>query len=344
MCLQWRRRRAEFSPLSLHLAATVQQLAARHVYELGRHHQAYIRPGFQASLDTPCRRNRRPSGKPAPAGSRRKLFKAHPDARCALDHRNAFELLCATVLSAQCTDERVNRVTPALFKRFPDAEALAAARTSELEKLVKSTGFYKNKAKSLSGFARALVESHGGRVPWTMEELVELPGVGRKTANVILGNVYETPGIVVDTHVSRVSQRLGLTANTDPEKIEADLMELVARKDWTKFLARDDLPRTPNLHRAQAAVPYLSAVRRLPVSEMGPGRRVSGRVGKERRRKQTLGLPGTKSRNPARHVLLVLAIRLAEALFERSAPRRAGCTLRFSPQNASAHASTANEP
>jgi len=165
----------------------------------------------------------------------RKLFKAHPDARCALDHRNAFELLCATVLSAQCTDERVNRVTPALFKRFPDAEALAAARTSELEKLVKSTGFYKNKAKSLSGFARALVESHGGRVPRTMEELVELPGVGRKTANVILGNVYETPGIVVDTHVSRVSQRLGLTANTDPEKIEADLMELVARKDWTKF-------------------------------------------------------------------------------------------------------------
>jgi endonuclease-3 len=165
----------------------------------------------------------------------RELFKAHPDARCALDHRNAFELLCATVLSAQCTDERVNRVTPALFERFPDAKALAAARPRELEKLIKSTGFYKSKTKSLIGFARALAENHRGRVPATMEELVELPGVGRKTANVILGNVYDTPGIVVDTHVARVSQRLELTANTDPVKIESDLMELVARKDWTKF-------------------------------------------------------------------------------------------------------------
>jgi endonuclease-3 len=165
----------------------------------------------------------------------RKLFAAHPDAHCALDHRNAFELLCATVLSAQCTDERVNRVTPALFERFPDAKALAAARPSTLEKLIKSTGFYNSKAKSLLGFAHALVENHSGRVPSTMEELVELPGVGRKTANVILGNVYDTPGIVVDTHVSRVSQRLALTENDDPVKIERDLMELVPRKDWTQF-------------------------------------------------------------------------------------------------------------
>jgi endonuclease-3 len=165
----------------------------------------------------------------------RKLFKAHPDAHCALDHRNAYELLCATVLSAQCTDERVNRVTPALFERFPDARALAGARTAEIEKLVKSTGFYKSKAKSLAGFAHALVENHGGRVPDTMEELVELPGVGRKTANVILGNVYDTPGIVVDPPGSPVSQRREEKNNTEPEKIEADLMELVARKDWTKF-------------------------------------------------------------------------------------------------------------
>jgi endonuclease-3 len=164
-----------------------------------------------------------------------KLFRAHPDARCALDHRTPYELLCATILSAQCTDERVNRVTPQLFARYPDARALARASTADVERVIKPTGFYKNKAKSLTGFAKAIVERHGAEVPATMEALVELPGVGRKTANVILGNVYDTPGLVVDTHVARVSQRLELTSATDPETIEADLMELVDRKDWTQF-------------------------------------------------------------------------------------------------------------
>jgi endonuclease-3 len=164
-----------------------------------------------------------------------KLFETHPDARCALDHHNGYQLLCATILSAQCTDERVNRVTPALFARFRDAKSLAEGRTSEVERLIKPTGFYKNKAKSLVGFARAVVDRHGGKVPATMDELVELPGVGRKTANVILGNVYGTPGIVVDTHVARISQRLELTVHDDPVKIEADLMELIPRESWTQF-------------------------------------------------------------------------------------------------------------
>ena len=165
----------------------------------------------------------------------RKLFAAHPDARCALDFGNPFELICATVLSAQCTDERVNKVTPELFRKYPSPKAMAAARPAELEKLIQSTGFYKAKTRSLLGLAGALHETHGGRVPRTMEELVELPGVGRKTANVVLGNAYDVPGIVVDTHVSRVSQRLELTANSDPVKIETDLMSLVPKKDWTRF-------------------------------------------------------------------------------------------------------------
>jgi endonuclease-3 len=165
----------------------------------------------------------------------RLLFETHPDARIALDFRTPFELLCATVLSAQCTDERVNRVTPALFERFPSPQALAGARMEELERLIKPTGFYRSKGKSLVGFSKAIVERHGGAVPHSMEELVELPGVGRKTANVILGNAFDTPGLVVDTHVARVSQRLELTTNSDPVKIELDLMDLIARKDWTRF-------------------------------------------------------------------------------------------------------------
>jgi len=165
----------------------------------------------------------------------RKLFAAHPDATIALQFRNAFELACATVLSAQCTDERVNKTTPALFERFPDARSMAKASPSELESLIRSTGFYKAKARSLMGLSRAINEQHGGRVPDTMEELVELPGVGRKTANVILGNAYDTPGLVVDTHVSRVSQRLELVTSTDPVAIEAELAGLVPKKDWTRF-------------------------------------------------------------------------------------------------------------
>jgi endonuclease-3 len=164
----------------------------------------------------------------------RRLQRAYPDARCSLDHRNAFELLVATILSAQCTDARVNMVTPALFARFPDARAMADADTEELERMIKSTGFFRSKAKSLRGMARALVERNDGQVPSTMEELTRLPGVGRKTANVILGNAFgRNEGIVVDTHVTRLSQRLGLTRETDPVRIEQALLPLFPREQWT---------------------------------------------------------------------------------------------------------------
>lgn len=162
-----------------------------------------------------------------------RLEREYPDARCALDHGNAFELLCATILSAQCTDARVNMVTPNLFRKYPDAHALARARTPALEAIIRSTGFFRNKAKSLIGMAQALVADHDGEVPRTMEELQVLPGVGRKTANVILGNAYGiNEGITVDTHVGRLSRRLGLTREDDPVKVERDLMELIPRESW----------------------------------------------------------------------------------------------------------------
>jgi endonuclease III len=162
-----------------------------------------------------------------------RLRAAYPDARCALDHRNAFELLCATILSAQCTDARVNLVTPQLFAAYPTPEALARARPAEVEAIIKSTGFFRNKTRSLIGMAQALVAEHGGVVPRTMEQLRVLPGVGRKTANVILGNAYGiNEGITVDTHVARLSRLLGLTRESDPVKIEQDLMPLFPRADW----------------------------------------------------------------------------------------------------------------
>lgn len=163
------------------------------------------------------------------------LKKTHPDAKCALNHRGPLQLLVATILSAQCTDVRVNKVTPALFKRYPTAAALAKAPLPRLEQLVRSTGFYRQKAKSIQRTAGELVKRFKGRVPRTLEELVTLPGVWRKTANVILGNCYGVPGIVVDTHVKRLSYRMGLTHHTDPDKIEQDLMRLLPRKDWTFF-------------------------------------------------------------------------------------------------------------
>jgi len=163
----------------------------------------------------------------------RLLRNAYPDAHCELDYRNAFELAVATILSAQCTDKRVNMVTPALFARFPGAAALAAADQHEVEELIKSAGFFRNKAKSVIGMAKALVAQHGGDVPRSMDELVALPGVGRKTANVILGNAFGlNEGIVVDTHVARLSARLGLTRETDPVKIERALMPLFPRSSW----------------------------------------------------------------------------------------------------------------
>ena len=163
-----------------------------------------------------------------------RLKRAHPDAHCELDHETPLQLLMATILSAQCTDKRVNMVTPTLFKRFPTAQALADAQQEELEEIIKSTGFFRNKSKSLIGLGKALVERHGGAVPDSMESLVKLPGVGRKTANVILGNAFrKNEGVVVDTHVGRLSLRLGLTRETDPVKVERELMPLIPREDWT---------------------------------------------------------------------------------------------------------------
>jgi endonuclease-3 len=164
----------------------------------------------------------------------RKLAKEYPDAKCALEHRNPFELLIATILSAQCTDKRVNMVTPDLFKKYPTPRKMADARRDDIEKLIKSTGFYRNKAKSIHGAAMALVEDHGGEVPDTMDELLKLPGVARKTANVILGNAFGiNEGVVVDTHIKRLSNRMGLTKQSDPKKVEQDLIPLFPRKNWT---------------------------------------------------------------------------------------------------------------
>lgn len=161
------------------------------------------------------------------------LRREYADADCELDHRSAFELLAATVLSAQCTDERVNRVTPALFARFPDAAAIARADLPELEDLVRPTGFFRNKARALTALGQALVDRHGGEVPAHMDDLVALPGVGRKTASVVLGTWFGQPALPVDTHVARLAGRLGLSQRTDPGHIEADLAETLDRVDWT---------------------------------------------------------------------------------------------------------------
>jgi endonuclease-3 len=165
-----------------------------------------------------------------------RLRKVHPDAHCELNHSNAFELLLATILSAQCTDARVNMVTPALFKAYPTPQKLAKAPLSDVEELIKSINFYKNKAKSLIGCAQMLVEKYKGDIPRTVEELEELPGVGRKTANVVLGNAFNiNTGIVVDTHVKRTAGLLGLTKQTDPAKVEVDLMKLFPNETWCEL-------------------------------------------------------------------------------------------------------------
>ena len=196
---------------------------------------------------------RKPARKPAKKGAKRKsaaesadarraranevfdrLAAAYPDAHCALDHRNAYELIAATILSAQCTDKRVNMVTPTLFAKYPNAAALAKGNPGDVEHIIQSTGFFRAKSKSLIGMAKALVQEHGGAVPPKMESLVKLPGVGRKTANVVLGNAFHIDeGIVVDTHVTRLSNRLGFTKQDDAVKIENDLMELFPRERWT---------------------------------------------------------------------------------------------------------------
>lgn len=168
----------------------------------------------------------------------RGLAKAYPDATCALVHRNPWELLVATILSAQCTDAMVNRVTPDLFAAYPDAKALAAAPVERVETLVKRTGFFRQKTKAIQGVARAVAGEHGGRVPSDMEALTRLPGIGRKTANVVLGTAFGEPAIFVDTHVKRLSNRLALTVEDDPEKIERDLQRLLPPSEWTAFAHR----------------------------------------------------------------------------------------------------------
>jgi endonuclease-3 len=164
------------------------------------------------------------------------LDQLYPAATCALHHRNAWELLVATILSAQCTDKRVNEVTPALFRKYPTVQDFAAARQEELAQDIRSTGFFNNKAKAIIGAARKIVSEFGGQVPRTMEEMLTIPGVARKTANVVLGTAYGLPtGIVVDTHVQRIAQRLDLTRQKDPVKIEQDLMKLIPQDRWILF-------------------------------------------------------------------------------------------------------------
>ena len=166
----------------------------------------------------------------------RVLKETYPDVRCALDHKSAWELLVATILSAQCTDVRVNMVTPALFKKYPTAKALAKVEPEDVEPLIMSTGFFRNKAKSIVGAARMVVDEFGGKVPEQMDELLRLPGVARKTANVVLGSWFgRGEGVVVDTHVHRISRRLELTKSDDPKKIEQDLMKVIRQEQWIDF-------------------------------------------------------------------------------------------------------------
>lgn len=163
----------------------------------------------------------------------RLLAQAFPEAKCELNFRNPLELAVATILSAQCTDVRVNATTPALFARYPDAAAYAGANRAELEEYLRPTGFFRNKANALLGLGQALVERHDGELPHTMEELVRLPGIGRKTANVILGNAFDVPGLTIDTHFGRLARRWGWTSETDPVKVEHAVGELIDRKEWT---------------------------------------------------------------------------------------------------------------
>jgi endonuclease-3 len=170
---------------------------------------------------------------------RERLAALYPDAECALVHDNAFQLLAATIMSAQTTDENVNKVTPKLFARYPTPRDLAHADPEDVERIIHSTGFFRSKTKNIIGMARALDDDFDGEVPTELEDLVKLPGVGRKTANVVLGNAFhKNEGIVVDTHVARLSERLGLTTQQDPEKIERDLMELIPKNEWTIFSHR----------------------------------------------------------------------------------------------------------
>lgn len=224
---------------------------------------------------TPRATGRTPKSAPGAAPLIAALHRAYPDAACALSHHDPFQLLVATILSAQCTDVRVNMVTPKLFAEFPDAAAMSRAGQEELETIIRSTGFYRNKAKSIRGASTRVMETFGGRVPKTMEELLTLPGVARKTANVVLGVGYGiAAGIVVDTHVERLSRRLGLSKGKNPDSIERDLMKAVPREGWIAFshLLID--------HGRQVCQARKPACDRCPVSSLCPSARyfLAGKV------------------------------------------------------------------
>jgi endonuclease-3 len=223
-------------------------------------------------------------------GTFQALRKAHPDAHCELEHGSPFELIVATVLSAQSTDVAVNRITPDLFKRWPDAAALAKAPPPAVEKALASIGMFRQKAKNIIGLSKKLVEDHGGKVPRKLDELVELPGVGRKTANVVLGVAFGAPeGVVVDTHVQRISQRLGWTKNTKPEDIERDLMKLFPREQW------DILSHTLIFHGRRICTARAPACAACPVSVPCPSAFKAENVGrKPPRNRNANGKPAAK--------------------------------------------------
>jgi endonuclease-3 len=200
----------------------------------------------------------------------RELAAIHPDAHCELDFTNAFELLVATVLSAQTTDKMVNKVTPALFARYPDAVALAGANRAEVEEILKPTGFFRAKTNSVLGLSQALVERFDGEVPGTLAALVTLPGVGRKTANVVLGNAFAVPGLTVDTHFGRLVRRFGWTAEEDPVKVETEIAELIPKREWTDFSHRVIFHGRRVCHAKKAACGACGLARWCPSYGIGP--------------------------------------------------------------------------
>ena len=200
----------------------------------------------------------------------RELAVIHSDAHCELDFTNAFELLVATVLSAQTTDKTVNRVTPVLFAKYPDAQALAGADRAELEEVLKPTGFFRAKANSVLGLAQALLERFDGEVPGRMADLVTLPGVGRKTANVVLGNAFDVPGLTVDTHFGRLVRRFGWTAEEDPVRVEAEVAELIPKREWTMFSHRVIFHGRRVCHAKKAACGACGLARWCPSYGIGP--------------------------------------------------------------------------
>ncbi len=243
----------------------------------------------RTSISAKERRERAKAAPPIAAQTLARLARQHPTAHCELDHRSAFELIVAVVLSAQTTDVGVNKATPKLFASSPDARALAAADPKDVEPYVASLGFFRTKAKSIVGLARAIVERHGGEVPRTMEELVKLPGVGRKTANVVLGVMWNTPeGVVVDTHVMRLSQRLGWTKNREPEKIERDLCAALPREEW------DHASHVLIFHGRRVCFARKPECEKCAVNDVCPAAFDADHVGRKN------GAPAAAARKPAR--------------------------------------------